>query len=101
MNKADKEVARNLPQEFRPIGAWAYWGYSILFAIPIVGFIALIICACSRSNINRRSFARSYFIRLLIVAIVLLILFLCMRTLFMGYFAAIKAYIMQFIGGGK
>ncbi len=71
MNKYEKEVAGNLPAEFRPLGAWGYFGYSLLFSIPLIGFIALIICACSGSNINRRSFARSYFCGFIICAIVI------------------------------
>lgn len=50
-----------LPSKYRPLGAWAYFGYSILFAIPVVGFICLIIFALDGKNINRRSYARSFF----------------------------------------
>ena len=28
-----------LPSQYRPIGAWGYFGYSLLFSIPLVGFI--------------------------------------------------------------
>ncbi len=44
----------SLPEKFRPLTAWAYFGYSILFSIPIVGFIFLIVFSCSGKNINRR-----------------------------------------------
>ena len=51
-----------IPDEYRPIGAWGYFGYSILFAIPVIGFIVLIIFALGGTrNINLRSYARSYF----------------------------------------
>jgi hypothetical protein len=60
----------NIPYEYRPLSPWAYLGYEILFAIPIVGFICLIVFACSNDNINRRNFARSYFCVLLIAVIV-------------------------------
>ena len=63
-----------LPEKFRPLSAWAYFGYSILFSIPIVGFIFLIIFSCSGKNINRRSFARSYWCWLIIAVIVFVIL---------------------------
>lgn len=51
----------NLPSEYRPLSPWTYFGYSILFAIPVVGFILLIIFSFDNSNINRRNYARSFF----------------------------------------
>ena len=63
-----------LPEKFRPLSAWAYFGYSILFAIPIVGFIFLIVFSFSGKNINRRSYARSYWCWLIIAVIVFVIL---------------------------
>lgn len=63
-----------LPERYRPLGAWAYFGYAILFSIPLVGFICLIIFSLNDDNINRRNFARSYWCGL-IVAIVMIILF--------------------------
>ena len=59
----------NGPEQFRPLSPWAYVGYAILFSIPIVGFICLIVFSCSNTNINRRSFARAYWIPLLIAVI--------------------------------
>lgn len=59
-----------LPAKFRPLSAWAYFGYSILFSIPIVGFIFLIIFSFNGRNINRRSFARSYWCGFLLIAII-------------------------------
>ena len=60
-----------LPAKFRPLGAWAYFGYSILFSIPIVGFIFLIVFSFSGKNINRRSFARSYWCWAILLVIVI------------------------------
>ena len=65
----------NVPPEFRPLGAWAYFGYSILFAIPLLGLILLIVFSFSDANINRRNFARSYFIGMLVALIIAAILF--------------------------
>ncbi len=59
-----------LPARFRPLGAWAYFGYGLLFAIPIVGFIFLIVFSCSSANINRRNYARSYWCVLVLAAII-------------------------------
>ena len=63
----------NIPREYKPISAWGYFGYNLLFSIPIVGFICLIIFSLNSSNINRRSYARSFFIIYLLIAIVFLI----------------------------
>ncbi|MBR2044156.1 MAG: zinc ribbon domain-containing protein [Clostridia bacterium] len=75
-----KELTKDeLPAKFKPIGAWAYFGYQLLFSIPLVGFILLIIFSLSDDNINRRNFARSYWCSLIIVgavAILVLVLFL-------------------------
>ncbi|MBR7071583.1 MAG: hypothetical protein IKI29_05425 [Clostridia bacterium] len=43
----------------RPLSPWAYFGLQILYAIPIIGFIFLVIHSFS-NNINQRNFARSY-----------------------------------------
>ena len=72
-----------LPPQYRPLSAWAYFGYSLLFSIPLVGFICLIVFSISDANVNRRSFARSYWCWFVIALIVVLILALT------GGFAAV------------
>lgn len=67
--------AFNVPPEFKPLGAWAYFGLSILFSIPILGLIFLIVFSLSDANINRRNYARSYFIVLFIFLILTVIAF--------------------------
>jgi len=59
----------DFPRQYNPLSAWEYFGLSILYAIPIVGLIFLIIHTFSSSNINRRSFARSYWCKLLLLLI--------------------------------
>ncbi len=62
---------RNLNDEIRPISMWGYLGYQILFAIPLVGFIMLLVCALGGSrNVNVRNFARSYFCVAIIVVVI-------------------------------
>ena len=75
--------ASQLPLQFRPLSPWAYFGYSLLFSIPIVGFILLIVFSFSDSNINRRNYARSYFCLLLIVAIIFAVM--ALLSLALGY----------------
>lgn len=65
----------NIPESYRPISAWGYFGYNLLFSIPILGFIMLIVFACGgTANINLRNYARSFFctfaLALIIAAIV-------------------------------
>lgn len=48
--------------DYEPLGMWAYFGYDILFAIPLIGLIFLIVFACGGTkNINLRNYARSKF----------------------------------------
>ena len=57
------------PEQYRPLSPWGYFGYSILFSIPLIALIFMIIYAFDDSNINRRNYARSYFCILEVVLI--------------------------------
>lgn len=59
----------DLPDQFRVLSPWAYFGLQILYSIPVVGFIFLLIHTFSSGNLNRRSFARSYWCVLVLVCI--------------------------------
>lgn len=64
----------NIPEEYRPISMWGYFGYQLLFSIPCVGFVVLLIFAFGGAkNINLRNFARSYFCFLIIVVVLVLL----------------------------
>lgn len=65
-----------IPAQYKPIGAWGYFGLSILFSIPIVGLVFLIIFSFSNGNINRRNYARSFFCGMLVALIFIVILVL-------------------------
>ena len=66
----------NIPDEYRPISMWGYFGYSILFAIPIVGLVLIIVFSLGGTrNINVRNYARSYFCWLIIAIIIIAITF--------------------------
>lgn len=65
-----------IPESYRPLRAWTYFGLQILYAVPVVGWIFLICHAVGSRNINKRSFARSYFcvyILLVLVVIALMV----------------------------
>lgn len=66
----------NIPEEYKPISMWGYFGYELLFSIPCVGFILLIVFSVGGTkNVNLRNFARSYFCYMLIaLAFVLLLI---------------------------
>ena len=74
MKRREKDEIATLPSQYRPIGAWAYFGLNILFSVPIIGWIFLIVFCFSSGNINRRSYARSFFCMLLIVVIIIAII---------------------------
>ena len=64
-----------LPQEYRPISMWGYFGYEILFSIPVIGFICLIVFALGAKNVNKKNFARSYFCYTIICLVVFIVVF--------------------------
>ena len=62
-NETVREVIKEVvPEEYKPISMWGYFGYELLFAVPVVGLIFIIIFAFGVSkNKNLQSFARSKF----------------------------------------
>lgn len=78
---APREIV--IPEDYEPISMWGYFGYEILFMIPVVGWITCVAFAFMAQNYNLRNFARSQFCLLIIyVAIV------CILAAF-GFFAYI------------
>lgn len=72
MENVNNEVVNSIPEEYRPIGMWGYFGYQLLFSIPCLGFIFLIVFSLGGTkNINLRNFARSYFCFMIILLILL------------------------------
>lgn len=95
MTNTEKTEIEALPEKYRPIGAWSYLGYTILFSIPLVGFILLIVFSLSDSNVNRRSYARSYFCAMLIVVIIAVVGCLAIFLLAMVGGASIAEFLSQ------
>ena len=53
---------------------WGYFGYELLFSIPLIGFIMLLVFSFGGTqNVNLKNFARSYFCYFIIVAILLVV----------------------------
>ncbi|SDY07367.1 hypothetical protein SAMN02910264_01353 [Ruminococcaceae bacterium YAD3003] len=64
-----------IPEEYRPISMWGYFGYEILFSIPVIGFIFLLIFALGAKNVNKKNFACSYFCYTIICLVIFVIIF--------------------------
>lgn len=60
----------NYDGDLTPLSPWAYFGLSILYSIPIIGFIVLLVNAIGAENVNKRNYARSYFCWLVILGII-------------------------------
>ncbi len=74
-DEVKKDNSVDIPKEYKPISAWGYFGYEILFSIPIVGFILLLVFSFGgTSNVNLKNFARSYFCLLILIIIIILVI---------------------------
>lgn len=63
-----------IPASYRPLSKWEYFGYNILFGLPVIGIIMLIIFACGgTTNINLKNYAASYFCLDLIILFFLVV----------------------------
>ena len=51
---------QHLPEAYRPLSPWTYFGLGILYSLPLVGWIFLIVHAVGCQNLNRSKYARSY-----------------------------------------
>lgn len=66
-----------IPDEYKPISMWGYFGYEILFSLPIIGFIVLVVMCFAAKNKNVKNFARSYFCFLIIILVLIGIVLAC------------------------
>lgn len=72
-----------------PITMWGYFGYELLFSIPVVGFILLLVFSFGGTrNQNLKNFARSYFC----LAIVLVVFALLLVMLGGGMMSGRRSY---------
>ena len=68
----DEKVISQIPEEYKPISMWGYFGYNILFSLPIIGLIVLIIFSLGGTrNVNLKNYARSFFCYLIIILILI------------------------------
>lgn len=63
-------------KDYTPISMWGYFGYNILFWIPLIGLILVLVFAFGGTrNVNLKNYARSQFCSLILAVVILLILF--------------------------
>lgn len=65
-----------------PITMWGYFGFQLLFAIPLVGLICSIVFAIAAENRNVKNFARSQFCFIIIVYVLIIMLYSALGSLF-------------------
>lgn len=65
---------RHLPEAYKPLSPWQYFGLEILYALPLIGWIFLICHAIGSKNLNKRNFARSFFCIYLIAIVLCVVL---------------------------
>ncbi|MBQ1305969.1 MAG: zinc-ribbon domain-containing protein [Erysipelotrichales bacterium] len=58
-----------VPYEYRPVTGWGFFGYSLLFILPVIGWIAAIVFAFNNHNLARKGFARMALIWLILAAL--------------------------------
>lgn len=75
----------SIPSNYKPLGVWAFFGYSILFSIPIIGLIVNLILCFNSNNLSRRNYARSFWCWYLIVAIAAIIIIASGATLLSNF----------------
>ena len=67
---SDEEV--NEMEKPKYMGGWAYVFWTIVFCLPVVGFILVLIFSFVGTNVNRKKFARSFLCWMLILVILLI-----------------------------
>lgn len=85
--RAPRVVEATIPDNYSPITMWGYFGYELLFMIPLIGWILCIGFALTARNYNLRNFARSQFCWLIIYVIVFCVLagIGALRTIFEAF----------------
>ena len=83
-----------LPPEYKPVSIGAYVGYSLLFSIPVVGFIMMFIVGFGSSYCKSlRNFAKSYLV-MMAISIALVVLFYLVM-IFLAVFMGVSVGMMD------
>ena len=46
---------QHLPEAYRPLSPWSYFGLGILYSLPLVGWLFRIVHDLGRANLNFRN----------------------------------------------
>ena len=72
----------NSKWDYTPIKPWGYFGFNLLFGLPVIGLIFLLIFALGGTKkINLRNYARSFFCGLVLVAVIIILLLIFWSTI--------------------
>lgn len=70
VNTIDPVVETHIAQEdaarYAPVSTGAFFGYKVLYGIPVIGWISCLILSFSAKNVNKRNFARANLISLIL-----------------------------------
>ena len=80
------------------MGVGAYIGMSILFSLPVIGWIACIVMAFASKNLNRRNFARAMLVFMIVGCVFVIILWAFVNWLISMVNAAAGGLINSFAG---
>ena len=67
MNRGEHKHHR----EHHSISPWGYFGLSVLYAVPVIGWLCCLIISVADRNVNRRNHARSMWCGLLVAVILI------------------------------
>ena len=82
-SKIDKETSVKYTidySESETLSPWAYFGLSVLYAIPVVGTVFLILACMSNKNKNTRNFARSFLLCSVLVIVLFTVFVILVRN---------------------
>lgn len=68
-NKNYKTAEQLLPKSYRPLSPWNYFWRSVLYSIPVIGWIFMLAHAIAGKSRHGRCYASAYtFLTLLVIA---------------------------------
>ncbi len=65
MNSYEKAEIQRLDSKYRPLGAWEYFGYTLLFSLPLIGFYMFAYILFQRFEHKQTQFRKKLLLRFL------------------------------------
>lgn len=62
----DAHIAEEEAARYAPVSTGAFFGYKVLYGIPVIGWICCLIFSFASKNVNKRNFARANLISLIL-----------------------------------